>query len=243
MKPKIVTLETINQVDPSCECFIIKNTLSKEICSALVEYLEKFANENAENLKFSGENWHYLVRSNNNFFNSFLFNDLSKLNFSLLTSAYKNLFNLYNKLGESTFHNDFQKEIKISDFVTNYRTINPLVFYYFNQKSQFGFHKHDIRNQKFQLLTNLTQPKYDYLGGETWVYMAQGKPDLNDIFLEEKCVVFGEEFEIGDTFSFPYDKWHKVERCFDASYKDGKRVSLLMPLGARNNKEYKNEVL
>jgi len=243
MKPKIVTLDTLNKVDPSHDCFIIKESLPRKICTEIVAFLKEFSIKNAENERFRGENWHYIVRSHNNFFDSFLFNELSTLNFPLLTLAYKNLFDLYRNLGESTDLNNFEREITISDFKTDFRVINPLVFWYFNEKSQFGFHKHDMRNQKFQLLTNLTQPKHDYIGGQTWVYMGEGKPDLTDAHFEEKCVIFGDEFDIGDTFSFPYDKWHKVDRCFDAAYTNGNRVSLLMPLGFRNSEDYKNEVL
>ena len=242
MRPKIVTIETLQQVDPTKECFVIKKTLDEEICIKLVDYLRNFAKENKKNKKTKGENWHYSVNSNGNFFETFLFNDLAKLDFSLLTLAYKNLFDIYNILGEHTVINDFNKEITISDFFGDFRIINPLVFWYFNEKSDFGFHKHDIRNQKFQLLTNLTQPKYDYDSGETWVYMGDGKPNLYDKSLKEKCVIFGDEFEIGDTFSFPYDRWHKVVKCVDSAYKNGNRVSLLMPLGPRNN-NYKNEIL
>jgi len=243
MKPKIITLDKLDTVDPASECFIVKNTLSKEECKSIVDFLHVFMMQNDENVRYRGENWHYFVRSNNNYFDSFLFNDLSSLGSSLLTSAYFNLFKLYNTLGESTFYNDFGREITISDFTTTFKVINPLVFWYLNSRSKFGFHKHDVRSQKFQLLTNLTQPGYDYLGGETWVYMSKGKPDLSDCNLKDKCVVFDEDFEIGDTFSFPYDRWHKVESSFDASYTGGKRISLLMPLGARNNTNYKNEYL
>ncbi len=199
--------------------------------------------EIAENTRFRGENWHYYIREHGNFFDSFLFNGLAKLDYEPLTLAYKNLFNIYNLLGESTELNDFEKEISITDFNTNFRTINPLAFWYVNGQSKFSFHKHDIRNQKFQLLTNLTQPDIDYIGGETWVYMGNGKPNLYDKNLRDQCVIFGNEFEIGDTFSFPYDKWHKVNMSFDATCIGGARVSLLMPLGIRNSKEYKNEFL
>jgi hypothetical protein len=243
MKPRIITSESLSDVDPSKECFVLKNSLDKNLCLEIVEFLKEFSKKHDENIRHNGENWHYFVRSNNNYFDSFLFNELCSLKFEPLIFAYKNLYNLYNLLGESTEINDFEKEIKISNFKTDFRIINPLVFCYFNEKSQFGFHKHDIRNQKFQLLTNLTQPNHDYLGGDTWVYMVDGKPDPNDVYLKEKCVIFDNEFELGDTFCFPYDKWHKVDQCFDASYKGGARFSLLMPLGVRNNEEYSNEII
>ena len=93
------------------------------------------------------------------------------------------------------------------------------------------------------MLTNLAQPKHDYIGGEIWVYMGDSEPNLNDDFLEEKCVVLGDKFEIGDNFAFPYDKWHKVHENFNATYQNGRRISLLIPLACRNNEENKNKVL
>lgn len=205
--------------------------------------VEEIFNIKCRECEIQGENWHYIVKSNENYFDSFLFNDLEKLDFPALTSTYRKLFYYYQKLGEKTFYNDFEKEIGINDFKTDFKTINPLVFWYYNQKSVFNFHKHDIKNQRFQLLTNLTQPGYDYSAGETLVYMGEGKPDLKDDSLREKCIIFGDEFEIGDVFSFPYDRWHMVNKSFDCKYENGARVSLLMPLGMRNDQNSKNELL
>jgi hypothetical protein len=184
MRPKIVTTQTLHLIDPAVDCFIIKNTLTKKMCCELVAYLKCFAYLNRDHSRVKGENWHYMLNVKDITFDYFTFNELEKLDFPLLTDAYQNLFNLYNILGEKTFYNDFKKEIKISDFATDFRTICPLVFWYFNGLSKFDFHKHDIRNQKFQLLTNLTQPNYDYIGGET----SKRIPEYDIMFKITRCL-------------------------------------------------------
>jgi hypothetical protein len=243
LKPTIISQSELNRVDPTKECFIIKNVMPVSDCYEIVEYLTLFSKEHEENKKVHGENWHYYVRTNGNFFDSFLFNELSRIESKTLIKAYKKLFDFYNLFGEKTELNNFEEETKISDFYTQYRIINPLVFYYFVQKSQFGFHKHDSRNQKFQLLMNLTQPGVDYIGGETWVYMGADKPNIKNPHLIDECIVFGKEFEIGDVYSFPYHLWHKVEMPLQAKSDINARVSLLMPLGVRNSSDYPNENL
>jgi len=166
-----------------------------------------------------------------------------------LIGAYKKLFDIYNQLGEETDSNNFDIDCKNSEFITEYKIINPLVFWYYNNKSKFGFHKHDLRNQKFQLLLNLTQPGIDYIEGETLIYMGEGRPDLNSQNITEECCIFGSEFEAGDIFSFPYGLWHRVNMpksiVSKANSTEGcdARVSLLMPLARRNAVGYSNEVI
>lgn len=245
MKPKIININSLSSVDPTKDCFIIKDVLDPKICTQITNQLVKFSDDNPENFRVNGENWHYFVRSHGNYFDSFIFNDLDKLGSSELKFAFRMLYNLYKDFGASTFCSDFEKEIKISDFVTDYSVINPLVFRYFNEKSIFGFHKHDPRNQKFQLLMNLSSPGVDYVGGYTYVYMNDSKPNLDCIDYERDCVIFDEDFSIGDVFSFPYHLWHKVDMPLNSESVTGlgARFSLLMPLGHRNSEKYKNEVI
>jgi hypothetical protein len=244
VKPLIVTLDTLSQVDPVRDCFIIKKVFDAEFCESISRFLIRFSAINPENHKVDGENWHYWVKTNGNSFDSFIFNSLDKLNERPLTDAYRKLFHIYTLLGESTHLKDFDKEIKIDDYHTDYRVINPLVFFYAVNSSNFNFHKHDSRNQKFQLLLNLTQPNIDYCNGKTWVYLEDGKPDPRDPSLVDKCCVFGDEFEAGDVFSFPYHRWHKVDKPTNAAASGiNARISLLMPLGKRNSAEYPNEYL
>ena len=243
MKPTIITIRELRSVNPSTDCFIIKNALPIDSCVRIVEFLNFFSANFAENVKSAGQNWRYFPKNNGNFFETYIFNELDLIDSAFLFEAFRRLFDLYNMLGEATFLNDFERETKISSFSTDFRIINPLVFRYPTEKSRFGFHKHDSRNQKFQLLTNLTMPGIDYVGGETWVYMQEGRPDIYDPKLSEKCVIFGEEFQMGDTLSFPYHYWHQVLTPKDAIYKGGKRISLLMPLGCRNSEDFPNEYL
>lgn len=228
-------------LDPTRDCIVIRDVLNEGHCDYLVDFLTRFSKDNAPNQRLGGENWHYFVSSKGNSFDSFLFNNLKGLGDAKLTEAYGTLYKIYNVMGERTHYDNFELETGI-DNVLEHRMINPLVFYYPAETSNFGWHKHDIRNQKFQLLCNLTQPGIDYTQGETWIYMADGKPDPDDPKLKEKCVVFGNNFEKGDVFSFPFQCWHKVLPTKKGESKTNARVSLLMPLAARSG-EYKNEYL
>lgn len=96
---KIVTQKTLEDINPLKECFIIKNTLDKKLCLEIVDFLNYFKRNLDENIRKNGENWYYLVRSNNNYFASYLFNELHRLKFEPLRFAFENLYNL---LGENT---------------------------------------------------------------------------------------------------------------------------------------------
>jgi len=242
MQPHIISKSDIHKIDFSKECVIIKEFFTSNECTEVSEFLKKFKKHNEENFKSDGENWHYTVKSNGNCFQTFIFNELCGISFLPLVNMYQSLFNLYIDLGECNNMNTFAKQIATNDFSTNKRIINPLVFSYPVGLSNFGWHKHDIRAQKFQLLANLSIPEFDYTGGETFVYMAEGKPDKQENS-EEKCVIFDKKFDQGDIFSFPYDKWHKVNPTESSKVSNGQRTSMLMPLGARNSEQYKNEFL
>lgn len=243
IKARQISINELNKVDPLTDCFIIKNVFSKQKCDRVINFLKRFSSENKENERVAGQNWHYLVRSNNNFFDSYIFNSLASLDCFELKLMYRRLYELYNFFGGKTFVNDFDKEIKIQDFTTNYKIIQPLCFWYFNNKSTFNWHKHDLLNQKFQLVTNLTQPGFDYKEGETLVYTGIGKP-INDNSLNcEEVTEFGSNFEKGDVFSFPYGFWHKVKTSKTTGLGIDARVSLLMPIGYRNNDIVKNEFI
>jgi len=244
IKPKIITIDKIGKIDPKNDCFIIKKYIDKELCFKLKEYTLSLKKKYAPNEKFEGENWYYKVSKNRTEFIHYMFNELEVIKNKKLTSVYKKIFDLYALLGEFTHYNNFESEIKIKDSHTEYKIINPLIFHYENNKSIFEFHKHDARTQAFQLLVNLSQPGVDYNEGETIVYMQDKRPDiLNNKDLYENSCVFGDEFEMGDLFSFPYNKWHMVKTPVSCSEESSGRMSLLMPLSRRNNENYKNEYL
>jgi len=235
---KQISLEQLSAVDPDRECFIIKSVIAPPTCRAIVKFLDHFSSLAAPNERCGSENWWYDVSDRGNSFRSFMFYELGQVGSPDLLETYRTIFNLYRHFGEAGELEGFDQLISDSSFTTNYRTINPLVFSYPCGTSNFGWHRHDARNQRFQLLLNVTAPNRDYRGGETLVYMGDGRPELAD----DGYVCFGEEFSLGDIFSFPYDRWHKVNPTSQAGGA-GKRVSVLMPLAVRNNPEYRNEYL
>jgi hypothetical protein len=106
--------------------------------------------------------------------------------------------------------------------------INPIVFFYPAGTGIFEWHTHDPEFQSFQLLANLTQPKIDYLGGETQILMPN-----------ESCKAFDHNFEQGDIFSFPYSYPHRVlpvtSPSTDSDFShEGARISVLMPIHPRD---------
>ena len=226
---KIISKPDLNTVNAEHECFIIKNVFHPDHCDDLLIFLDNFSKSNANNEKYMGENWHYWVTANGNNFDSFLFQNLNGIEFPLIKNFYREIFSLYKSLGEKTYYDDFNKECGLQEDAV--KMINPLIFWYKAGLSKFGWHKHPSSNQKFQLLSNLTSPGIDYTGGETYIYMGDGPPEQGNL---DNCEIFGFQFEKGDVFSFPYDRWHKVNSIQNGSGGWQSRVSLLMPLGKRS---------
>jgi len=171
-------------------------------------------------------------------FQSFLFNELSKIDNLNIKCVYEKLWNIYQECGEPVDFHTFESAIRSID--NNCHHINPLVFRYFGESSNFGWHKHPGKNNRFQLLINLSRPGIDYTAGETMVWMGEGKPTfLEGTAAEAKKIdemeIFDSRFEQGDLFSFPYTKWHRVSKLgdFEELNKEQERVSLLMPIARR----------
>ena len=183
-------------------------------------YLKEILKSQEQNKPFEGNNWHYDVKKVDTYFHSFLFNELSLVTCTSLLNAYKSIFEYYKFLGQD-IEGEFFHHIG-SPLPENSKTINPLVFWYPAGIGKFDWHQHPPQYQKFQLLLNLTQPNFDYVGGQTHV-------KLN----EEQVEIFDENFEKGDVFSFPYNLWHKVEPIKESISPLKARVSLLMPIHPR----------
>jgi hypothetical protein len=217
---KIISIDELGSIDAKKECFIIKNAFPKTSCDKIVTYLQHKLSSTRPNEKFEGNNWHYTVDKKNTYFHSFILNELSKTSSPELNSAYKKLFELYANLGEK-IQGQFEDLYGNTD-ATDVKTINPLVFVYPAGTGTFDWHQHPPEFQSFQLLMNLTQPNLDYSGGHTHVKI---NAELTDIF--------DSNFEKGDVFSFPYDRWHKVDPIFPGQGELKARISLLMPLHPR----------
>jgi len=220
---KVISQHELGTVDPKAECFIVKNTLPTADCDAIVATLKQALTDKAPNERFSGNNWYYNVSKQGTHFHSFLLNDIASLQCPPTLKAFETLYRFYQALGDDIrgdFHEHTQTELPADQ-----KTINPLVFWYPTGTGCFDWHQHPPVHQKFQLLINLTQPGIDYHGGHTHVRLT-----------DEETAVFDAAFEKGDMFSFPYDRWHKVEpiECADTTEASLQaRISLLMPLHPR----------
>lgn len=223
---KIIQSSQLAEVNPTLECFIVKNVIADLECEKIIAYLSEKLNSFEENQKFEGNNWYYDAKKEDTYFHSFLFNQLSTVSCISIIDAYKKLFEYYKFLGQD-IEGNFEYHMS-SDLLEHVKTINPLVFWYPAGVGRFDWHQHPPQYQKFQLLLNLTQPNLDYVGGHTHV-------KLN----EDQVEIFNENFGKGDVFSFPYTLWHKVEPVLKSVGALKARVSLLMPLHPRVGVETK----
>jgi hypothetical protein len=240
---KKINLNELYKVNARKDIFIIKNYFSKDHCNYLINFfldlLKTYKNEE----RISGNNWYSDVNKNESRLKAFYLYDLERLNNKKLTETFRKMYSTYKLMGYSTYLDDFEKEITISE-ATNYKMINPAVFVYPADNSNLKWHKHSDEIQKSQLLLNLTQPNEDYSNGETLFY-NNGKPKKEDINTFNNSTICGDNLKKGDILSFPYTKWHKVHPTHNSGKKNSIncRMSLILPLSIRHSDKYPNEYL
>jgi len=230
---KYIKINELNQVNPEKDIFVIKNVVKKSICADLNKWINFQLKNKKPNTSISSKNnWFYRVNKGNTYFSSFILNEFKKIKSKSVHIVFEELFKIYLKLGlkeplKIKNLNQFRKEFYKNELGNHEITFHPYIFSYDCGTGKFAWHSHKPVFQKFQLLLNTTMPNKDYFGGETDMIVSNKKKE-----------VFGDNFQQGDIFSFPYHLKHRVRKLDFTNAKNAlnKRNSILMPIHPKSKK-------
>ena len=197
-------------------CSILKNVFNPNKCDVLLDKINHLRNNHDQHKEVTLTKFNYDKTSMNYY--QFNFTDSDNF-FDDFIEAYNFLLKIYKKNGFNSPWNSIrhchQNKGNHSYF------LNPQIFEYI-PPSNFDWHLHKPKYQKFQLVINLSKRNRDY------------KSSLFEIMKDETSSwKITEEHKQGSIMSFPYDKPHRVTKIKPLQEKSSiiqRHVHLVMPI-------------